>query len=477
MLFNSPEFLLLFLPVMLAGFALLLRGRRGAMAAHWLLAGSLFFYAWWDPRYLPLLLLSIGVNYLLGKALRESRSKGLLAAGVAFNLGLLGFFKYAGFFAATANQLGAVMPVPQLALPLAISFFTFQQIAYLADARQGKAGQGGILEYALFVAFFPQLIAGPIVHHREMMPQFARLGGRTRVHALLRANGVFLIALGLFKKVIVADTLGGIADPVFAEAQAASFFDAWTGILAYTLQLYFDFSAYSEMAMGLALLFGIRLPLNFNSPYKASSIGDFWRRWHITLGRFLRDYLYIPLGGSRAGVPRTLFALAATMLLAGLWHGAGWTFVLWGALHGLYLGAYHLWRRLPWRLPGALAWGLTFLSVVWAWVLFRAESLADALHLWAAMAGAEGLVLPQTLREPLGFLDGGVQWAYSPLVTGLELLLILPLVYIVATQPNVHELFAKRYRPDWRWGFAAGGAASLAVAQLGHYSVFQYWQF
>ncbi|MFQ5488405.1 MAG: MBOAT family O-acyltransferase, partial [Gammaproteobacteria bacterium] len=338
MLFHSYGFIFLFLPLTLLGFFLL--GRYGLLrwALAWLVLASLTFYGWWNVEYLFLLLASIVVNYLLGRALAPSQrttasARVLLAIGIGLNLALLAYFKYAAFIVGNFNQLlGSDYRVHEIVLPLAISFFTFQQIAYLVDAYYGRAQEYSFLNYSLFVSFFPQLIAGPIVHHREMMPQFE---GR-RIFRFSYEDmdvGLLIFCIGLFKKVLLADGMAQFSEPVFAAAAGGlelSFFEAWGGALAYTLQIYFDFSAYSDMAIGLAWMFGIRLPLNFASPYKAINIIEFWRRWHMTLSRFLRDYLYIPLGGNRKGRERRHLNIMATMLLGGLWHGAAWTFVVWG---------------------------------------------------------------------------------------------------------------------------------------------------
>jgi len=477
-LFNSALFLFGFLPVVVLGYYVW-RARGGyAQAEAWLLAGSLLFYASWEIRYLPLLLGSIALNYALGKTLRRRPQRRWLVLGVALNLGLLGFYKYADFFLGEVNALaGTTFPLVGVILPLGLSFITFQQVAYLVDSYRGQSsGEDGWLRYALFVTFFPQLVAGPIVQHRDIIPQFDTLARPTSGLPQGFATGLFIFCVGLFKKVVIADSIAPWADRAFADAAALGCFDAWTAALAYTLQIYFDFSAYSDMAIGLGLLFGLRIPLNFLSPYQAVTISDFWRRWHMTLGRFLRDYLYIPLGGNRRRLPRTLAALTVTMLLGGLWHGAAWTFVAWGGLHGAYLAIYHLWRRVDWRLPRAVAWGLTFIAVVFAWVLFRADSFADAWHLWGAMLGLQGLELPNSLRAMLGFLGDSVVWSTPRHANGLEMLALLPLLVFVVTQPNVHDL-AVRFQPTLRWGVMTFGAAAPAVMLLGQPSTFIYWAF
>jgi len=321
----------------------------------------------------------------------SARRRIVLTVGVVFNLGLLFYFKYVDFFIANLNLLrDESVPLLDVVLPLAISFFTFQQIAYLADAYGREVREHGLLDYTLFVTFFPQLIAGPIVHHRQMMPQFVRV--RNYVPDWRNISlGVFVFSMGLFKKVVIADGFAVWANAGFGSENALGLYEAWGTSLAYTFQLYYDFSGYSDMAIGAALLFNIRLPINFNAPYQAVNIQDFWRRWHITLSNWLRDYVYIPLGGNRVGSFRTYNNLLVTFLLGGLWHGAAWTFVLWGALHGLALAAHRLWSSLGFRMPRALGWGLTFLFANFTWVFFRAESFDQAQRILAGMFGRNGI--------------------------------------------------------------------------------------
>src|SRR6202049_52948 len=349
MLFSSYTFLFQFLPATALAFAAarLHSPRAGIMV---LAGASLVFYGAWRPIYLLLLLASIAVNFSLGLRMEDPlRRRAIGTFGVVLNLALLCYFKYTNFIFDSVNTLtGALLPFFNIILPLGISFFTFQQIAYLVDVMRGAKVERDIVSYTLFVSFFPHLIAGPLVHHAEMIPQFKR--GRTGRSSVLAARGLAIFAAGLFKKVVIADNLAQFVSPVFAHLDAGGGVTtswAWLATLAYTLQIYFDFSGYSEMAIGLALLFGIRLPVNFRSPYQATSIIEFWRRWHITLSRFLRDYLYIPLGGNRLGEQRRYLNLLLTMLLGGLWHGAGWNYLIWGGLHGIYLCTNHLWRG--WR--------------------------------------------------------------------------------------------------------------------------------
>lgn len=415
MLFSSPVFIFLFLPCVLICYYAFVRRGNISNAFYVLIAFSLLFYGWWKPAYLVLIISSVIANYFFGRMIgqyRQSQQKKaflLTAIGVCGNLASIGYFKYANFFIDNVNLLtGAQLFLEPILLPLAISFFTFQQIAYLVDVYKGEAHENSFRNYALFVTFFPQLIAGPIVHHKEMLPQFLRTESYGNILQNL-ALGLSIFAVGLFKKVVIADGVAGYSDAVFNVANQGAtitFFDAWLGALAYTCQLYFDFSGYSDMAIGLARMFGIRLPLNFNSPYKSRNIIEFWRRWHMTLSRFLRDYLYIPLGGSRGGKLFTYRNLFIVMFLGGLWHGAGWTFILWGSLHGVYLLVNHAWQA--WRkakgvdlnsvrlLPRVLSTLLTFVAVVVAWVYFRAESVDAANRILIGMTGVNGAVLPLT---------------------------------------------------------------------------------
>lgn len=409
MLFNSYSFIFLFLPITFAGMFWLGKYSH-RLAALWLGLASLTFYSAWDSRFVLLLLGSIAFNYGAGcwialcrAAGTDKRTRYSLATAITANLILLGYFKYTNFFIASVNQIfGGHIPALEIILPLGISFFTFTQIAYLVDVSRGIAREYSFIHYLLFVTYFPHLIAGPVLHHKQMMPQFAD-PETYRINYGNVAAGLTIFVLGLAKKVLLADSLAEHATPIFNAArdgQAMTLIEGWTGTLAYTLQLYFDFSAYSDMAIGLSLMFNVRLPLNFDSPYKATSIIGFWQRWHMTLSTFLRDYLYIPIGGNRKGPARRYANLMATMLLGGLWHGAGWTFVIWGGLHGLYLMINHGWRELKahlgWREGGGfakvIAGAITFFAVAVAWVFFRADTLSAALAMLSGMFGANGIM-------------------------------------------------------------------------------------
>ena len=399
MLFNSYPFILAFLPVTLALYLLTRRLADGRWVVLALLFASIAFYGWWNWRFVPVLLGSVAANYALGGRIMgadtDSARRGWLAFGVAVNLGVLFVFKYAVFAVTTlASATGWPLHIGHVVLPIGISFYTFQQVAYLVDIYRGEAVTRDPLRFAFFVTFFPQLIAGPIVHHGELMPQLRNLSRRPFLTDL--AVGLTIFTIGLAKKVLLADSFALVASPVFDAAalgQAPGLLAAWAGAVAYALQIYFDFSAYSDMAIGLGRMFGIVLPVNFAAPYKARSIIEFWRRWHITLSRFLRNYLYIPLGGNRRGAARRQVNIFVTMLLGGLWHGAGWTFVLWGAVHGLLIVGNHLWRkcRLYRPLSAPVAWLITMLCVVVAWVPFRAADLATTGRVLAGLVGANGL--------------------------------------------------------------------------------------
>ncbi len=504
MLFSSHEFVFVFLPLVLALYFLVRRVGAGRYVFLYLVLASFVFYGYYRPAYVLLLIASIGGNYLLGRALRRRGDRRLLALGIAANLGLLAYFKYFNFFAEQINAVtGANIDFISVSLPLGISFFTFQQIAYLVDSHRGEVPDESLLRYALFISFFPQLIAGPIVHHAEMMPQF-RASRRDVARDLILGLTIFFI--GLFKKTVIADGLDGYTRPfdVAAAGQTITLVEAWAGTIAYTFQIYFDFSAYSDMAIGIARMFGIVLPANFLSPYKAVSAADFWKRWHVTLSRFLRDYVYVPLGGNRRGEGRRLVNLMLTMGLGGLWHGAGWNFVLWGTLHGLYLVVYRLWRGLMGprdiALPRPLAIVITFLAVLAAWVPFRAADLATTLEVYRAMAGLNGFVLPSAyagLLAPVqGILDMfGLEYVDREILfDGVEqAALYMGLLGFVWLMPNVVDIFAREkvallegYRPldvrwSWRagmrWAAATGMIAAFALAGIDRLVAFIYFQF
>ncbi|MFZ5524131.1 MAG: MBOAT family O-acyltransferase [Pseudomonadota bacterium] len=521
MLFNSYGFIFLFLPVVLLGFFQLARVSH-AFAAGWLSAASLFFYGYWNLSYVGLLLGSVVFNYAFGMWIAKAGvkqdallKKRLLLLALAANLLLLAYYKYANFFLGSINGLADThLSLGEIILPLGISFFTFTQIAFLVDTYQGKVKEYNFIHYTLFVTYFPHLIAGPILHHKEMMPQFGH-ASTYRFNYENMAVGLTIFFIGLFKKVILADGIAAYVGPVFSAPAAGihlTFIEAWVGALSYTLQLYFDFSGYSDMAIGLSRMFGVVLPLNFHSPYKAANIIEFWRRWHMTLSRFLRDYLYIPLGGNRRGIPRRYLNLMATMLLGGLWHGAGWTFVLWGGLHGLYLVINNGWRSLrnklgfnpdrPLSRPmHALSVLLTFLAVVVAWVVFRADNLDTAIAMLKAMAGMNGFVLPYAWLFRWGaagqWLSAhGVAFGASNFlipITGGAYYWIPALLLIVWLAPNTQQMLAAyrpalnlladskpkwlQWQPNHAW-LAAGVLCSVyATISITKISEFIYFQF
>jgi alginate O-acetyltransferase complex protein AlgI len=484
MLFTTATFAFLFLPIALIGYYLL-GARSQGLTALWLFLASLFFYGYWLPEFTLLLLLSIGGNFACGWAIARAAGKAKppqktvagkawLVAGIVFNLGLLGYFKYANFFVDNLNAVfGTGWDLAKVILPIGISFYSFTQIAYLVDVWRGLVHEHQPIRYGLFVSFFPQLVAGPVLHHSQMMPQFAQ-ASVYRFDAGNFCGGLVIFGIGLFKKIVLADGIAPYADAVFVPADGGALpttTEAWVGALAYTAQLYFDFSAYSDMAIGLSWMFNIRIPYNFNSPYKALSITDFWRRWHMTLSTFLRDYLYVPLGGNRRGKVRRYVNLGLTMVLGGLWHGAGWTFVLWGALHGGYLMVNHAFRASTQRLGIAerlggsrtfalASWTLTFLCVVIAWVFFRAETLDGAVRIVSAMFGLRPAAAPMGTHPLLwnaGLpLDFAIGW-----IAGLTAMAVL-----LPNSNAIGERALALFRDGIRLRQLAGGAALAVCAML-----------
>ena len=503
MVFASHSFLA-FMAIVLTAYWLLGRNHE-KLCKPFLIAASFVFYGYWIPAYLLLLSASIAFNHVIARSILRgqapARRRALVTLGIALNLVLIGYYKYAAFLVESLNwSFQAEFAVPEIILPIGISFFTFQQISLLVDAYQGRVGRLPFWDHVLFVSFFPQLIAGPIVRQHDMLPQL-----RERRHWRLRTDnlaiGIALFSLGLFKKAFLIDPFVPNLDIVYvaaASGAAIGFVDAWVGAIGYGFQIYFDFSAYSDMAIGLGFMFGLRLPVNFFSPYKAESMRVFWRRWHISLSRFLRDYLFIPFGGSRHGLARTVMALMLTMGLGGLWHGAGWNFVIWGLLHGAFLAVNHLWRTFVSRwlsgirervrgslvLAGAahlLSVGITFLAVTFAWVFFRAPDFDSAFRMVRAMFGFSGWI-------EIVELSNGI----PPLI---------PLYcFIVWVLPNTMEIFqatkaalhVEDYRddqasplvPPWlSFGLTRGWAATSALVfilawfALSNLSPFIYFQF
>lgn len=494
MLFNSLEFIFLFLPLTLVGFFNLGARSHYRLALAWLLASAIFFYSWWNPTNVIVLVSSILFNYGVGAILADQiklpiSKKVILFLGISINLSVLGYFKYANFFVETTNSLlNTDLHLGKIALPLGISFFTFQQIAYLVDSYRGETKSNySFLNYATFVTFFPHLLAGPLIHHKSIITQFA---DRTLYHFKSEnlAIGVTLFSLGLFKKVVLADGVAPYANQVFTAAShqdvSLTLFEAWLGALAYTLQLYFDFSGYSDMAIGIAKMFGVQLPINFNSPYKSINIIDFWRRWHITLSNFLRDYLYIPLGGNRQGEIRRNINLMITMLLGGLWHGAGWSFVFWGGLHGVYLLINHQWRSFRQRLLGhdlnrsqtwsrLLGSSITFIAVVVGWVFFRARDMHTAWIVLQGMVRVEGIDFSDLMPN----LEIGIEQVEDiyeldpPMLT----LIITSLLLIIWLLPNTQQWIGEHHLIDNHSKLAITTKPKQSRWQKLHWQPNQFW--
>lgn len=460
MLFSSHSFIFLFLPITLFVYHFLGKFGKARYAVNWLVASSLFFYGWWNPIYLTLILASIGVNYALGCWISKSASslskKRILTAGIVLNIATISYYKYTNFIIDNLNFFfGTDYHFKNIILPLAISFFTFQQIMYLVDIYRGETIPHSFMHYCLFITFFPQLIAGPIIHQGDVLPQFAKI--KKTLDAKNLTIGLTIFSIGLFKKIIIADFVANFSTPVFAATDSGisiTFFEAWGAALAYTFQLYFDFSGYSDMAIGLGRMFGILLPINFASPYKSTSIIQFWQSWHKTLSRFLRDYVYIPLGGNRRGAKRRFLNLYLTMLIGGLWHGAGWTFVIWGGLHGFYLVVNHSWRSLGFEKSNSWFYRqsahlLTFVCVVFAWVLFRSTNIHGASLMVRAMFGLEGFALPQYLQGYLGSfatLLSSLGWDFAYQITYFygfkQVFTLLVCLGIAFYAPNTQQILA-----------------------------------
>ncbi|MBT3199413.1 MAG: MBOAT family protein [Phycisphaerales bacterium] len=469
MYFNSYIYLVFFLPLVVLGYFKLNKLRMSIAARGLLVAASLFFYSYWEPAYAALILFSVLFNFSLGtvmsanlKGEKTARNKAVLIFGIIANLALLGYYKYADFFIENVNMaLGTTYPALELILPLAISFFTFQQIAYLVDSSKGLTKEYDFLSYCLFVTFFPQLIAGPIVHHGEMMPQFSRKRARV-LHWDNIFRGIVIICIGLFKKVIIADTLAvNVAEGFEATGGVLTFAEAWCSTLSFTFQIYFDFSGYTDMAIGSALMFNINLPLNFNSPYKALDIQDFWRRWHMTLSRWLRDYVYIPLGGSKNGKIRIYRNLFLTFLIGGIWHGAGWAFVMWGVLHGLATCLQRFWKSNSIRIPKPIAWAMTFVFVAVAWVFFRAKNMDSAWMVLKGLCSFDNLGFDRDYAYHVGRGD----WA------NLGILLLI----ILFTKNSVE--IARKCKPNLLLLIAAVAMFVISVLNFTGFSEFLYFNF
>lgn len=492
MIFSSYEFIGLFLPLTFLIYFLLQHNLSSSWAKAWLVTASLGFYSWWNISYTPLLLLSLVINFSLGQILSSEENKiknkqHYLIAGLLLNIGFLAYFKYAGFITGNINALtNSHITIPEIILPLGISFYTFQKIAFLVDSYKKNTGRYNFLDFCLFVTFFPQLIAGPIVHHKDVMPQFSATNNN-KINLHHCALGLCLFGIGLFKKVMIADLFAQWANTGFNTDEQHAFIAAWATSLSYTFQLYFDFSGYTDMAIGAAILFNIKLPMNFNSPYKAVNIQDFWRRWHITLGNFLRDYIYIPLGGSKKYLPITCVNLFITFLIGGIWHGASWMFVIWGALHGMALVIHRLWQHTHIKLHTVLSWGLTFLFVNATWIFFRAEDLETAFSILRGMAGLNGIIIYEPLQHHLSFLKQyGVSFGtmYASMkgesfgTSFCLLAAFLTCVFAKNSMQIINRLDTQRN--TGRWLYAAIGILAalglIGIAQMGN-SEFLYFNF
>ncbi len=490
MLFNSYEFVFLFLPVSLAIYFLLNRKRLTVGANTWLLFVSLFFYSWWNVKYLPLILGSILFNYAVGTLLAESHEhkkktvsrKAILAFGLLSNILFLGYFKYMDFFIGNLNGLFSTnLPLLRIVLPLGISFFTITQIAFLVDSYEGLVKEKNLLSYALFVSFFPHLRAGPILHHKEMMPQFDALRSKVLNYKNL-SLGLFLFFIGLFKKVVVADQLSSIVKAGFDLAPSLNFAEAWITSLSYTCQLYFDFSGYSDMAVGVGLMFNIVLPINFNSPYKAVNAIDFWKRWHVSLSNFITTYLYTPILRYRRRITfaNSMVAIFAAMLISGLWHGAGWTFVIWGGMHGAALVINHLWRKRKLKMPGLLAWFITFNFVNFSFVFFRARGWDEAMKVLKGMFGMNGFI-PAEAYANFGLTTVFSSRFGKTVLAGIggrneTFWFLLGALLFAFFLKNSNEM-TRDFKPSWK-AFAFVVAISFyTLLNMGKVSEFLYFQF
>lgn len=480
MLFNSNIFIFVFLPIVFAMYYLLLNIKNKNIAKIFFVIANLYFYSYWNVKYLPIILSSIAVNFTLATILnriqRLALKRTVLTLGILFNIGLLGYYKYYDFFMTNINTVFKTdIALLNLALPLAISFFTFQQIAYLVDTFREGTKEYTLLDYAFFVTFFPHLIAGPIVHHREIIDQL-RDGTNYKIKSRNIASGLYIFFIGLFKKVIIADTLAGWANDGYNNIGSLTLYDSWVTTLAYTFQLYFDFSGYCDMAIGLGLLFNIKLPVNFNSPYKSLDIQDFWRRWHMTLGRFFTHYLYIPMGGSRKGPARTYFNLFFIFFVSGIWHGAGWTFVIWGIMHGIASMIFRYWKTFNIELPKYIAWFITFFFVHIAWVFFRSPDLTTVKVMLTKMFGIPSFHFPAGISAQLN------EWLgthFYPVTYYFDLKLVLLfagiLAIVVFTKNSIERM--NNFTPSYRSALFLSLIGVISLIYLSRVSEFLYFKF
>lgn len=487
MLFNSFVFLLVFLPIALSAYHLLNRWHLPAAKAS-LVLGSLVFYGWGNVRNVPLILLSLCVNYLTASLIHSRRKnsaltpKRLLVLGLSFNIALLGYFKYCDFFIVNINAMaGTQINFLRIALPLGISFFTLQQITFLLDTYEKLVDPKGILDYALFVTFFPKLLAGPIVHYKKLLPQFDLPQNKTINYQNI-VCGLFVFSIGLFKKSVLADSLSPVVRQAFDILPSLSLVEAWMASLSYTLQIYFDFSGYSDMAIGLGLLFNIAIPINFNSPYKCKSVIEYWNRWHITLSQFINTYLYTPLVRTFGfSFYRSLLAILIAMFIAGLWHGASWTYVFWGVLHGAALCVNHIWRKSTRRIPSRLAWLLVFNFVNISYVFFRATSFSDAFKVLKGMAGfnsflPKGLTLFDLFSLRIIQVPIYGNMAFSDIA--IYLILAFAAVFIIFCTKNSMEML-EDVKPDLKHYLLIIGCVLVSVLFMNSFAEkeFLYFEF
>ncbi len=491
MLFNSYEFIFAFLPISFFVYFYLNRKRLTTAAKAWLVFTRLFFYSWWNIMYLPLILISILFNYTITNTMieydkskrRHLSKKSLLQVGLLFNIGLLVYFKYMDFFISNTNTVfGSDIELLHLVLPLAISFFTLQQIAFLIDSYEGLVEEKKFLDYTIFVTFFPQLIAGPIVHHKEMMPQFASVKNKVKNYKNI-SLGLFIFSIGLFKKVAIADTFSIWANAGFDVATTLNLFEAWVTSLSYTFQLYFDFSGYTDMAIGAALLFNIRLPINFNSPYKATGMIDFWKRWHMTLTSFITAYIYTPIVRSfkKLTFHKAMVATVVTFLIAGLWHGASWMFVIFGGLHGLGIVVNHYWqKKIKIKMNKILGWFITFNFVNISFVFFRAKEWEDAIMVLKSMFSFDNVVLPVFLFSKLSFLtEYGIE--FGPVLLNIDgraytlISLIIGFILILFFKNSIQKL--DNFKINYKTVLLSGIAFIIGILSLTKISEFLYFNF
>ena len=489
MLFNSYEFIYLFLPATLFIYFVLNKNRLTVASNAWLLFASLAFYSWWNVKYLPLILVSILFNYTIGYLLVEHderkkqniTKKAIFIFGLVGNIAFLGYFKYMDFFIGNVNSFFKTdLPLLQIVLPLGISFFTITQIAFLVDCYEGLVEDRKLLSYSLFVTFFPHLLAGPILHHKEMMPQFEAVRNKVLNYRNL-SHGIFLFFIGLFKKIVIADELSKTVKLGFDSTTSLNMVEAWTVSLSYTFQLYYDFSGYSDMAIGVGLMFNILLPVNFNSPYKATNIIEFWKRWHMSLTNFITTYLYSPIMRSfrKITFAKSMVATFVAMFIAGIWHGAGWTFILWGAFHGIALVVNHLWKKRKLAMPPALGLLLTFGFVNASFVLFRAKDLANAGKVLKGMIGLNG-VLPTTHPHfALADLGHGQFWkllmaSINGNDTTLWTLIVITVLTLMCKNSTQLE---QNFKPSWKNLAFAVVIGFYAVINMNKVSEFLYFQF